>query len=199
MLLPVSYFGSLAYFSEVVKWSEIEIEAKENFPKQTYRNRCSILGANGIISLTIPVSKPNGSKTTMESIQIVEDGWREIHWRSIRSAYESAPFFDYYGPEIEDLIFQKEKSLLEFDLKILKRIILWLDLPVKLSVTTSFESYATNDLRSSLVHKSSFQDYEKAPYLQVFPGEHSFRKDLSILDAILCEGPMARTLLIPKE
>lgn len=199
MLFPISYFGSIAYFSEFVKWPEIEIEAKEHFPKQTFRNRCNILGANGIIPLSIPVSKPDGSKTAMDRILIVEDGWRDIHWRSIRSAYESAPFFDYYGPEIKELIYSSKENLMDLNVAILERIISWLDLPNQITLTTEFNPYTENDLRLALADKNTYNEFKKAPYHQVFPGDNSYREDISILDAILCEGPMARLLLLPKD
>jgi hypothetical protein len=44
-----------------------------------------------------------------------------------------------------------------------------------------------------------YQEKQKAPYIQVFQGGNHFRKSLSVLDAILCAGPMARNLILEKD
>ncbi len=35
----------------------VTLDQNENFVKQTYRNRCVILSANGPLALTIPIKK----------------------------------------------------------------------------------------------------------------------------------------------
>lgn len=196
-ILPTSYFGSIAYFKELAKHSSVLIEAKEHFPKQTYRNRCDILGGDGILSLSIPTKKPNGSKTATEQIILPdEENWRIRHWRAITSAYQSAAYFDYYGVEVEELLFNEEENLLKFNTAITERILKWLYIDTEIEMTNDFEPMIENDFRISLVQKDAFQDKQIAPYIQVFPGKDSFQESISILDAIFCEGPMARKLIL---
>ena len=108
-VFPIVYFGSIAYFKELAKYSEVFIETKENFPKQSYRNRCEIVGSNGILSLSIPTKRNNGSKTPIDEVILSkEENWKKRHWRSITSAYQSAPFFDHYGMEVEELLEEYE-------------------------------------------------------------------------------------------
>ncbi len=199
-ILPTSYFGSIAYFKELVKHSEVLIEAKEHFPKQTYRNRCDLLAGDGIVSLSIPTKKPFGTKTVTEDILLSDDeNWRVRHWRSITSAYQSSAYFEYYGMEVEELLFNEEKSLLKFNTAITERILKWLYIDVELKTTVDFHPMIEDDLRFSLVHKDGFQEKQTAPYIQVFPGKESYQESLSILDAIFCEGPMARKLILENE
>ncbi len=200
-IFPVAYFGSIAYFQEIVKYKTIFFEAKEHFPKQTYRNRCDILGSDGILSLSIPTKKKNGSKTFTEDIILSnEENWRKRHWRAISSAYQSSPFFDYYGIEVKELLMNEDNNFLNYQIDITKRILSWLDVEIEIKKTTAFTPIAENDYRINLVEKNSFQEIIPAPYIQVFPGNNHFRKSLSILDAIFCEGPMARNLIIqPKK
>lgn len=196
-ILPTSYFGSIAYFKELAKHQSVLIEAKEHFPKQTYRNRCDILGGDGILSLSIPTKKPNGSKTTTEEIILPdEENWRIRHWRAITSAYQSAAYFDYYGMEVEELILSEEENLLKFNSAITERILKWLYIDTEIEMTNNFKPMIENDLRISLVHKDAFQEKQIAPYIQVFPGKDSFQESISMLDAIFCEGPMARKLIV---
>lgn len=196
-ILPTSYFGSIAYFKELAKHPTVLIEAKEHFPKQTYRNRCDILGGDGILSLSIPTKKPNGSKTATEEIILPdEENWRIRHWRAITSAYQSAAYFDYYGMEVEELLLSEEENLLKFNTAITERILKWLYIDTEIEMTKDFEPMIENDLRISLVQKDAFQQKQIAPYIQVFPGKDSFQESISMLDAIFCEGPMARKLIL---
>ncbi len=198
-VLPITYFGSIAYFKELAKHYKVIIEAKEHFPKQTYRNRCDIVGADGILTLSIPTKKTEGSKTLTDKIQLSNDeNWRVRHWRSITSAYQSAAFFDYYSIEVKELLFNKTDNYFEFCFAITERILNWLDLPTEIAKSNEFTPIVTNDFRIELVAKNNHQEFAECPYIQVFPGINNYKESLSILDAIFCEGPLARNLLIAK-
>ena len=126
-VFPTAYFGSIAYFKEVAKHEKVYIEAKEHFPKQSYRNRCDILGANGISTLSIPTKKHSGSKTPTDEVLLsVDENWQKRHWRSIMSAYQSAAFFDYYSIEVYEILFSEETNFLKFNMNIAQRILDWL-------------------------------------------------------------------------
>lgn len=190
-IFPISYFGNLSYFRKLVHAKSPVIDLGEHFIKQTLRSRCDILGANGIQNLSVPVVKSKGSKTPVSEIEISDsENWRRIHWKAIESAYGSAPYFDYYGVEVKDLILNEEKNLSHFNLTILYRILTWLDLEVQFNVTNEYADPKNNlDLR-----KDSFllDENELKRYTQVFAKQGDFYPDLSILDIIFCEGPMAR-------
>lgn len=198
-VFPATYFGSIAYFKEFAKYSHVVLEAKEHFPKQSYRNRCDILGANGMLSLSIPVERPNGSKTSMDEVSIPNsENWRARHWRSVKSAYQSAPFFDHYGMEVEELIMNPENNLLTFNTQIIERVISWLDLETTVEHSMEFYPPVENDPRDVLGRKGSADPFETAPYIQVFPGDEGFKSTISILDPIMCIGPITRNLLIER-
>ena len=99
--------------------------------------------------------------------------------------------------EVEELLFNETDNLLKFNTAITQRIIDWLYIDTKLVMTQEFQPIELNDLRIALVHKDEFQHKIKSPYIQVFPGENNFQESLSILDAVFCEGPMARNLILP--
>ncbi|HAI81886.1 MAG TPA: hypothetical protein DCL65_12805, partial [Chryseobacterium sp.] len=55
ILLPIFYLPPISWFAVFLKVeNEVVLEQFENFPKQTYRNRANIYGANGRLSLIIP-------------------------------------------------------------------------------------------------------------------------------------------------
>lgn len=196
-VFPTTYFGSIQYFKELAQYDQVIIESKSHYLKQTYRNRCDIPSANGVLSLSIPVERPNGSKTVIDQVLVSDDeNWRARHWRSIKSAYQSAPFFDYYGMEVEELLQQEEMNILKFNQVILERMVQWLDLSIDFSFSDDFFPPIQNDPRDILVCKQKSPIYTKAPYIQVFPSEEGYNERISMLDAIMCIGPMAHNLII---
>lgn len=186
-VFPTAYFGNLNYFSKIFNCEKITIEAKEHFIKQTHRNRCEILTAQGVQALSIPVIRINGSKTVIDQVTISHDtDWRKDHWKAIESAYSSSPYFEHYGNEVKELIYQEETNLLLFNDTIVKRVMKWLEIPVEYTFTTEYQ----------LGKESNNQEIKtNQRYVQVFGEPNSFVDNLSILDAVFCLGPMARLLL----
>jgi hypothetical protein len=189
-VFPVAYFGNIDYFRKLIASENTIIETKEHFVKQTVRSRCTILSANGPLVLSIPIERKNGSKTSMEDAVLSnETDWRKIHWKAIEGAYSSAPFFDHYGPEVHDLIYQSESSLVKFTLLITERIFDWLDLEKKLTLSSDYISIEEAiDFRNVEFDSSS----NIRPYTQVFSPRNQFEPNMSILDLVFCEGPLAR-------
>ena len=189
-IFPTSYFGNLSYYSELIQEASIIFEAKEHFIKQTYRNRCEVLTGNGIQAISIPVIRKNGSKTTIDDVEISNDtDWRKDHWKAIESAYSNSPYFDHYGLEVKELIYNQETNLLKFNEQIHKRICTWLGIATDYKFSNEYSS----------ISESTYQFKEKElikPYIQVFGDSNSFASNLSILDAIFCLGPMARKLIV---
>ena len=190
-VFPTSYFGNISYYSSILKYDKIVLEAKENFIKQTFRNRCEIVTGNGVQQLSIPVIRKNGSKTSIDEVEISFDtDWRKDHWKAIESAYSNSPYFDHYGIEVRELIYFNESNLLKFNENIHNRICKWL------GIYTSF-SYSKEYL---LTKSSDRYNFEINPnlkkYIQVFGDESSFKPNVSILDAVFGLGPMARIQLI---
>ena len=94
-ILPLTYLGNILYYAHLTS-GRCTIDIHSNYIKQTYTNRCSIISANGIQDLTIPIIKPK-EKTPIKDIRISShDNWQQLHWRTIQSAYNSSPFFEYF-------------------------------------------------------------------------------------------------------
>ncbi len=196
-VFPVAYFGNIDYFRKLIASENTIIETKEHFIKQTVRSRCTILSANGPLVLSIPIERKNGSKTSMDdAVLSTETDWRKIHWKAIESAYSSAPFFDHYGPEVHDLIYQTEASLVKFNATITERIFEWLDIEKRLTFSSEYISpQEAMDFRNDeFDHCSNIR-----PYTQVFSPTNQFESNMSILDLIFCEGPLARRWIISSQ
>ena len=192
MIFPTAYFPSIHYVRELCRHESVVIDQHEHWIKQSIRNRCEILTAEGIHRLIVPIAH-NDTKQCMAEINISSDSsWQVKHWRAIKSAYGKAPYFEAYHLEIESILLAYPKSLWELNLQILKFLIDAWDLPVSLKQSTSFIPYAEQDLR----HKNWLNREPLKEYQQVFSYDKPFSSNLSALDLLLCEGPMGRLLLL---
>lgn len=202
ILLSTAYFAPIRYFSKLLFYPEIYIEYHENFIKQTYRNRTVILGANGPISLIVPVEKGRAQKIKIKDLRIAYDEeWQRNHWRTIFSAYNSSPFFEYYADDIETFFRKKHTFLFDFNQQILEALLEIFEIPVSLSLTEDFEKVPENCLnfREQISPKNHLIDpdphFMAHPYTQVFSEKFGFTSDLSILDLLFNEGPSAKDML----
>lgn len=203
ILLSTAYFAPIRYFSKLLFYPEIYIEQHENFIKQTYRNRAVILGANGPVSLIVPVVKGRAQKIRIKNLRIAYDEeWQRNHWRTIFSAYNSSPFFEYYADDIEPFFRKKYNFLFDFNQQIAETLTEILDIQVSLTLTEDFEKIPENCLnfREQISPKTNLigpdPHFGAQPYTQVFSEKFGFITDLSILDLLFNEGPSAHSILL---
>lgn len=197
-IFPIVYFGNIAYYKSLFSCKAIQLECYEHFVKQSIRNRCDILTSNGVLHLSIPIVRNNGSKTLIKDVLIdYNTDWRKNHWKAIESAYASSPYFEHYSQDVYDLIYQEETSLIQFNFNINKAISSWLGIETKVSLTTEYEilNELKVDYRSTFNKNEGTSQFNFNQYTQVFEENQNFTPNLSILDAIFALGPMARTLI----
>jgi len=201
VLLGTAYFAPIQYYSKLLNADKVYIEQFENFIKQTYRNRCVVLGGNGVIQLIVPVVKGRGPKILIKDLKISYDtDWQRNHWRTIFSAYSSSPFFEYYKDDIHPFFEIKHKFLLDFNLKIHETICELLEIENNTELTPDFEKVpeGTINLRESISPKIKNQNelhFQPVAYTQVFSDKLGFVPNLSILDLLFNEGPNGYSVL----
>lgn len=195
-LLSTAYFPNIEYFRRIIEADEIQIDIFETFPKQTYRNRCEILAANGVQSLIVNVEKGRTGKLITKSIKIsYAENWAQKHIMSIISAYSSAPFFEYYWYEFEKILNKKEKFLIDLNQKILQQCIDFLEIDKKINYTDEFIPIENNfeDYRFKITPK--IRNFKNNRYIQVFSDRFEFIPNMSILDLLFNLGPEAYTYI----
>jgi len=198
-VFPIAYFGSISYYKDLIANSNIVLEVHEHFVKQSIRNRTRILTSNGVQDLSVPIVKPNGTKTYTKDILVSSaKDWRKDHWRAIESAYKHAAYFEHYGEEVKSLIYQDTADLVGFNFSILSRFQSWLQLPYSVTCSSEFTPVCSlqTDYRFGYTAHPFQNEYS---YFQVFQDKQAFVGDLSMLDALFNLGPMARTILISRE
>ena len=195
LLLPLFYLPPIAWFAEFLKDdSEIILEQFESFPKQTYRNRCTIYGANGKLSLIIPIHH-NGKRVYQEIEVSNTEKWQKIHWKSIKTAYQSSAYFEFYEDKLEAIFTSDLKKLFDFNRNALDIILKILKTEKQYSLSTEyFKNPEATDFRNGFSTKIE-SPLEFPEYYQTFSDKLGFQKNLSILDLICNKGPESLTYL----
>ena len=206
VLFSTAYFPPIQYFTKIIGQKEIYIENYENYSKQSYRNRCEILSANGKLSITIPVIKKKTKTLTKDILIDYTTNWQKNHLKTIESAYRSSPFYDFFIDEIIIFLEKKFKFLLDYNSQIINTINDFIGISPKIINTKSFipinqskfkdyrfcihpkkNKLHKNSCQTPLKVSDSFLNIEK-PYLQVFSEKFDFVPNLSILDLIMNLG-----------
>lgn len=192
IIISTAYLPPVEYFSLILANGNPKLEKWENYGKQSYRNRCHIYSANGLLALNIPIERSSESKVIIADTKIdYSYAWQVRHWRAIESAYKSSPFFEYYSDDLQPYYFKKEKFLYDFNLKLIDLLITLLGVNVKIEETESFiKSYSSGDYRFIIHPKEENLDIIKnGQYQQVFAHKFGFIPNLSIIDLLFNEGP----------
>lgn len=201
--LSTAYLAPVEYYQILANAAEIWLERHEYYLKQSYRNRCIIATANGLMDLTIPVEKPEQGKVKIRDVRIAYHGnWQVGHWRAIESAYGSSPFFEYYADELVGFYEKKWVFLWDFNFEIQQKILELADLQPTIRLSDSYEAILKDDiidLRMEIHPKKKPYRQNLSPYYQVFRHKYGFRQNLSILDLLLNMGNETILTLKSKE
>lgn len=195
--LSTAYLAPVQYYSKILAGDRIFIERSENYVKQSYRNRCNIVSANGAIPLSIPVEHNSGMKIQSKDVRIADHGnWQHMHWNAIVSAYNSSPFFEYYQDDFAPFYHQKYDFLFDFneELRELVSGLIGLD-GEKLSYTNEYKmDFSSNeaDFRDSIHPKKDWvgqdRNFAANRYYQVFEQRFGFIPNMSIIDLLFNMG-----------
>jgi len=195
-LIHPGFFSPIIQYVLVAKSQSIIFEIKDNFQKQTFRNRCHIYSAQGNLMLNVPVVHQRGIKQKTTDVKIdYKDSWNKLHLKSLQSAYSSSPFYEFYVDDLTKVLNSNFSFLQDLNLACHDFIMdaLQLELPTSFSKKYIVE-YQGYDGRSLVLAKPEKQ-YPLSRYIQVFEQSHGFVPNLSILDLLFMEGPNALNYL----
>ena len=186
-LPPVSAFVMMQSFSSIV------IDGDENFRKSTWRNRCTIINANGKLLLTVPIIGGRGVRSKTKDVRIANDQpWQNIHWRSLIAAYGKSSFFIFYEEKFRVHYEKRFVFLIDFNIALLEacfQILQWEKVILKNNSMHQLE--ATSNPRLQIPPHAKISK----SYHQVFEARHGFISDVSIVDLIFNLGNEAQGYL----
>ena len=214
-LLSTAYFPPIEYFAAIANSRRVEIESGEMYQKQSYRTRCHINGANGLLVLTVPVlrsaTKDEGGSHKIPTAELKIDyskPWILQHKRALEAAYMSSPFFEYYMDDIYEILDSGEESLLKMNTALTVKIasLIGIGTPVSLSDgnfiipgSEELKARGISDFRDSIHPKKDpilLKELKlEKPYWQVFTNKQGCVPNLTILDLLCNEGPNAISFL----
>ncbi len=202
VILSSNYFGNIQLFSHIVKSGIVVIEQNDHYSRQSYRNRTTIMAANGPMNLTVPVIKPKGKVKTKDILISYDTNWQKNHWRSIFSAYNSSPFFEYYKDDLYPVFEKQWKYLTELNNKLLELTLEMIEANPKIKYPDEYIENVNDyslDLREVIHPKKDYKTFDKQfsplTYRQVFSETMDFVPNLSILDLIFNKGPETYSVL----
>ena len=197
IILPTTYLGSLEWYRQFMAHpSEVAIELMESFPKQTYRNRCTItVPGNGYrvsdigerLTLTVPIKRANSKQLTKDVEISYQQKWQHQHWIALVSAYKRTPYFDYYADFFRPFYEKETKFLVDLN-EGLHEVIMGL---VKNCIELGSSGEELFSTKEATLHNAT-QHYTTLHNTTDWQGldlEHCFGNGQSILDMLFEYGP----------
>lgn len=203
ILLSSAYLAPVEYYTKLYAADRVLVERYDHYMKQTYRNRCVIVGANGTLALTIPTEKDDHPKVLMKDVRISDHGnWRHVHWNALESAYRNSPFFEYYADDFRCFYEKKYPFLWDFNQALCEVVCSLIDLHPKMAGTADYQTELSDGVADfrQLIHpkidyKEADPSFHPLPYYQVFKEKFGFIPNLSIVDLLFNMGPESLLVL----
>lgn len=209
IVLDLHYLPTLEYMAAVLTHEPVWLESHEAFQKQTWRNRCRILTAQGVDTLIVPVVAGRSKVPYREARIDYRQPGLNRHWRAIQTAYGKAPYFVHYGEAFERVFQKRPAFLFDLNLELLTICLQFLGVKKTIAPTDynfSLENHPVVDARNQIHPKRPFTErsfYRPVAYRHVFslPSEDGairerFFPNLSVLDVLFTQGPQARRILV---
>ncbi len=203
ILLELQYWPPVQYFTKFILYPQVQLEQREHYRKGSYRNRCCIASANGLLRLSVPLMKGKNEQQPIREVRIAgREDWQYQHWKSIRTAYNRSPFFEHYSDTIKPLFQKKYDLLFDLNQEILQTMLSILSIRAEPVLTKTYDAMPAEgivDFRNGISPKVQYAladpHFDARPYPQVFEEKHGFFPNLSILDLLFCCGPQALAVL----
>jgi hypothetical protein len=198
LISDLQYFPSVIFYKISYLESHIVFDQYEYYQKMSFRNRALIAGANGIIILSVPLEEGRDQKRIMKEVRIANrEKWQSQHWKSIQSAYNRSPWFEYYRDELSALYQKTFEFLLDWNLACFEWSLQKMELDLNFGLNDSYQPQYDPavyiDWRNKILPKN-YRQFGAVKYRQVFEEKLGFLPNLSILDLLFCEGKGAKNL-----
>lgn len=192
ILLP-TYFPSLLFWKIILKNNFFWMK-NSYYKKQTLRNRMFIHGANGKLMLSIPIRHSGiNQKRFYDDVSMDSSSdWKKNHFKSIKIAYQSSPYFEFYEEDLKDFYKVETSNLYNFNLKSVELVLKWLEMGTNnRTIDFNIEIYKqSKNIRE--IDNREIKKKSNIKYIQTFEDKNGFIDGLSILDMIFNCGPKTK-------
>ena len=194
-LMTPCYFAPISHW-KIIKSGKVIWEIKENYLKQSLRNRTYIYGPNKILKLIIPIKHQIKKLPLNKTLIDNSFNWQKQHWSAIKTSYNSSPFFEFYKYELKSLYSNEFLNLEDFNFKCIELILGWLEIKMKIVKTSIYLENYNHCVDFRMISNKYYKDnFKPKKYVQVFSKSNGFKGNLSILDLIFNLGPETNNYL----
>lgn len=199
LLIEPHYFPCISWWAAVSSHVSVVLDVSAHYQKGSYRNRAHILGANGVMRLSVPLEHGRTQRKTTGDVKICYDeDWQKIHWQTLISSYRRSPFFEYFEDILEALFVRPFTFLIDMQMAVIAIMKKLIGIETVFTLSTHYidpgdPQYV--DLRNT-IHPQKTSQLNFIRYTQVFSDRFAFMSDLSIIDAICNKGKITINDLI---
>lgn len=179
-LLP--YLPDQAWLKAFIQAESPVLDLHAHFVKQTPRNRTYIIGPNGVQALVVPIQGRNKRQAFGDVKISYQENWVRQHVNAIRTAYGSAPYFEYLFPAFEAILESRPTHLFELNKQVVDSLFKSLKKKPNYTLSSGFElEQGELDFRTSFLEREAHTQ----AYPQVFQEKFGFEPGLSALDRMM--------------
>lgn len=151
-------------------------------------------GANGLISLSIPLVGGRSIRQPYQMVQIdYSTDWQRDHIKTLETVYGKAPFFYQYESELKGLYGQQVVDLVDWNTGCLE----WVFQKIKIklpavSLPDPINEELKQDNKNDFYLPSNYIHHGKGPFVkypQIFEDKIGFQSNLTVLDMLFNVGP----------
>jgi len=146
--------------------------------------------------LNIPIvhNKKEGRQLTRDVKTEPYFDWRKQHLKSIKTAYQTSPYFEFYEDDFTAFFERDINNLQALNTASLKLILELLEVDLNIHYTKEYQPSYNTDYRY-LVNAKTTHPFVFDNYTQMFDNKYGFISNLSMLDLLFMEGPNALNYL----
>ena len=142
-------------------------------------NRYNIAGPNNIQTLTVPITQDDKHNPLTQVRINYNENWIRDHKHAWQTAYGKSPFFEYYDYRFWSILDAQPVMLADL-------IYPWNQLLFAQLGLSSFDS-TSKEIQQNII--------QIKPYPQVFDVKFGFRSEVSGIDLLFNQGPLAKEYL----
>jgi len=142
-------------------------------------NRYNIAGPNNIQTLTVPITQDDKHNPITQVRINYNENWIRDHKHAWQTAYGKSPFFEYYDYRFWSILDAQPVMLSDL-------IYPWNQLLFTQLGLSSFDS-TSKEIQQNII--------QIKPYPQVFDVKFGFRSEVSGIDLLFNQGPLAKEYL----
>lgn len=191
LLIDLQYIPNINWILNSIKYKNIKILLSDDSQKMSFRNKCYVVGSNGLINLSIPLKGGRDKKQKVKDVKINNDyKWQLLHWKTIQSCYKKAAYFEYFEHVFQPFYQNHFEYLFDYNYKMISKIFIFCKLDINIKLEESKIIMDENefcDLRNSITPKN-YLNTEYYKYTQAFEEKIGFFPNVSCIDLLMNDG-----------